>query len=192
MAPTRFQPKTMQRQCRKLAGLLTLVFLLVNACHGSGEETFSEYKVKALFLYNFAKYVDWPVKAFPDATAPIVIGIVGKDRFEGELEEAVKGKTVKGRTFAIKHLAADGDLSGCQIVFISNSTSTETEEILRRIGTLPILTVGEDKTFEAAGGDIVFVLKEGRVRLTINLAAATKAGLRISSKLLAVADEVKR
>ena len=102
----------------------------------------------------------------------------------------IERKTINGRPFVIKHLAWDSALEGCQILFISRSEAARTSGILDRAGPLHILTVGENDVFERNGGMINFVLKNGNVRLAINLTAARKAGLTISSRLLAVADEV--
>ena len=175
-----------------IAGLAALTCILKTAIPAEGQESgFTEYKVKALFLYNFSKYVEWPPQAFLDANAPITIGIIGDDNFGEDLPRAVDGKTVGGRTLVIKHLSANDSPQGCQILFISDSEFSHLDDILNRTATLPVLTVGEDKLFSKDGGIINFVLKDGNVRLEINLDSANKAGLKISSKLLAVADTVK-
>ena len=152
----------------------------------------SEAQVKAVFLFNFAKYVDWPAAAFPNDAAPITIGVVGTELVGENLRHYVEGKTVNGRSFAVKHLASDSDFSGCQILFISDSEASRMRGILEKASVSPILTVGEDEAFARNGGIIDFVLKNGNVRLAIDLGAAKKAGLTISSRLLAVADVVKR
>jgi hypothetical protein len=150
----------------------------------------SEAQIKAVFLFNFAKYVEWPATAFPNSNAPITIGVMGTDPFGGYLQR-VEGKLLHGRPFVIKQLASDSDVSSCHILFISHSEAARMREILEKTGALPILTVGEDAAFAQNGGIINFVLKNGNVRLEIDLAAARKAGLTISSRLLAVADVVK-
>jgi len=183
------------RQALELTTLATVVILglLLQAGSVQAAETpaLSERQVKALFLFNFAKYVDWPAAAFPDTNAPIVIGIMGEDRFDDNLRHAVEGKTVNGRPFVIKQLAADSELSGCHILFISESEASRMGAILDKARSLPMLTVGEDEPFARNGGIVTFVLRNGNVRLDIDLAAAKKAGLTISSRLLAVADMVK-
>jgi hypothetical protein len=158
---------------------------------GEGTPAASEAQVKAVFLFNFAKYVEWPAAAFAGTNAPFTIGVVGEDRFEDNLRHAVANKTINGRRFVIKHFAADEPLSGCQILFISDSEAPRMGELLNKVNALPILTVGEDEQFAQKNGIISFVLKEGKVRLEINLTSAGKTGLTISSKLLAVADVVK-
>ena len=169
---------------------LTALLLGSNPGYG-GEPALTKYQVEAVFLFNFAKYVDWPPAAFTNTTAPITIGVLGTNPFGDSLQHVAEGKTINGRPVIIKHLAADSDLAGCQILFISDSEASRMGEILDKAGALPILTVGEDEQFAQKSGMINFVLKEGKVRLEIDLGAAKKAGLTISSHLLAVADVVK-
>jgi len=150
-----------------------------------------EYQVKALFLLNFTKYVDWPPQVFAGSNTPITIGIYGESKLGEALQLVVAGKSVGGRTIVIRQLQSTDDSSQCQILFISESAASRTSGILDKTCALPILTVGEDATLAQHGGIINFVLKNGNVRLEIDLAAARKAGLTISSRLLAVADVVK-
>jgi hypothetical protein len=150
-----------------------------------------EAQVKAAFLFNFTKYVDWPAAAFTNAAEPIVIGVMGADGFGDTLRHNVMGKTINGRPVVIKHLDSDLQISECQILFVSHSEASRTSAILDKAGAFPILSVGEDGQFMRYGGVINFVLRNGNVRLEINLIAARKAGLTISSRLLAVADTVE-
>jgi hypothetical protein len=174
-----------------IALLGSMVLLLMPTNSGFCEElSLTKYQVEAVFLFNFAKYVDWPTTAFTNATEPIVIGVLGADPFDENLQHVVDGKTVNGRTFVIKYLTSDSELSGCQILFISDSEASRMDGILDKASALPILTVGEDEQFAKKNGIIDFMLKDGKIRLEIDLAAARKAGLTISSRLLAVADVV--
>jgi len=188
--PTPMCPRKTSRLW-KACMLIVMLNLFSVALLAGAEPPVSEYKVKALFLVNFAKYVDWPAEVFPDTNAPITIGVVGKDRFGGELDKIIDGKTVNGRSFVIKHINANDGWTGCQILFISHSEAARAGEILGKTGTLPVLTVGEDSSFEQKGGMVTFMLKNEKVRLEINLDPANKCGLKISSRLLAVADVVK-
>lgn len=172
-----------------LFGLVAL--LLESNSAFAGELPPGRHEVEAVFLFNFAKYVEWPAAAFSNAIAPITIGLIGTDLFGDALQNHVMGKMVNGRPFVIKHLAADSELSECQILFIGGSDASRIAVILDRARALPILTVGESQEFAHNGGIISFVLKNGNVRLTIDLTAAKKAGLVISARLLAVADLVK-
>jgi len=176
----------------RVAALLGLTALLLGSARASGgEPPLTKYQVEAVFLFNFAKYVDWPPGAFTNAAAPITIGLLGTNPFGDSLQHVAEGKVINGRPVIIKRLAADSDFGGCQILFISDSEASRVGEILAKAGALPILTVGEDEEFAQKNGMINFVLKEGKVRLEIDLATAKKAGLTISSHLLAVADVVK-
>ena len=189
--------QTVRRPLRKppltrVAGLIGLCgLLLATGTAASMDVSLTEYQVKALFLFNFTKYVEWPAAAFASAHAPITIGVLGQDKFDDNLLRAVEGKTVNGRACVIKHLASGEDPGGCQILFVCDSEASRMAEIMDKAGTLPVLTVGEDEAFAQNGGIINFVLKNGNVRLEIDVAAAKKAGLTISSRLLAVADAVK-
>jgi hypothetical protein len=150
-----------------------------------------EYQVKALFLLNFSKYVDWPPQAFAGSNTPITIGVCGESKLGEALKNIVAGKSVGGRAIVIRQLESTEDSSRCHILFVSDAEAPRMRGILDKASALPILTVGEDAVFARSGGIINFVLKNGNVRLEIDLIAAQKAGLTISSKLLAVADVVK-
>ena len=164
-----------------------LVILLLGSLPVCAQSSMSEYQVKALFLCNFVKYVTWPT----EGTSPIVIGILGQDNFNDSLTRAVEGKSFNGRPIVIKHLSGTADLGSCSILFISASENSQLEEILNKASKLPVLTVGEDDSFLGKGGIIDFQLKEEKIHLAINLRAAQKVNLQISSKLLSVADVVK-
>jgi hypothetical protein len=176
---------------RTVSLIVLTAFLFCPGTVNGGDATFTEYHVKALFLFNFAKYVDWPAETFPTATTPIVIGVLGQDNFKDDLQHAVEGKSINGRAIIIRRVATDAEMAGCQILFISASENAGLDEILAQTRVLPILTVGEQEQFLTKGGIINFTLKEEKVRLEINLDAARQAKVRISSKLLAVADMVK-
>jgi YfiR/HmsC-like len=155
------------------------------------EGSLTEYQVKALFLVNFIKYVDWPSEALASSNATITIGLCGESKLREALSAAVSGKGSGGRMIVIRQIEATNDFSSCQILFIGDSASSRMREILDKARSLPILTVGEDNAFAQNGGIINFVLKNGNVRLEVDLAAARQAGLTIHSRLLAVADVVK-
>ena len=184
-------PRTKKLFVRATAFLGLLAWLLGSDSGFGGETPATKNQVEAVFLFNFAKYVDWPPAAFTNATAPITIGVLGTDPFGDSLQHVAEGKTINDRAVIIRHLASESELPGCQILFVSNSEASRMGGILRKAGTLPILTVGEGELFAQNGGIINFVLKNGNVRLEINLATARQAGLTISSHLLAVADVVK-
>jgi hypothetical protein len=177
---------------QKGATLLGLMIFLGGGQALQAQATMSEYQVKALFLLNFIKYVNWPAGAPSREGEPIVIGVLGQDNFDESLTNAIEGQTIDGRSIITRHVSEDDDLSGCAILFVTSSETSRLPGILGKTGTLPILTVGENESFFQDGGIINFTLREGKIHLEINLRAAQKANLEISSKLLSVADKVRR
>jgi hypothetical protein len=176
----------------KTIALGSLLAFLGVANPGRGAEpAFTEYQVKALFLLNFTRYVEWPAASFAETNTPIVIALYGEDKFGDELKKAVEGKLVSGRTIVIRPVEKDEDADKCHLLYLSISDKKRLGEILAKVKALPVLTVGQTDQFMEQGGMINFVKKEGRVRLEINLDAARLANLQISSKLLSVADVVK-
>src|SRR5258708_30658260 len=146
----------------------------------------SEYLIKAGFIYNFAKFVEWPAAAFSQADSPIVIGVLGTDPFGNVLDRIVEDKKIGPRGFVVKRFKWGKDLKDlkdCKIVFVSASERTHIDEILLSVKGLPILTVGETPGFAERGGVIRVTLEDNRVRFEVNVDAAHQADLSISSRL---------
>jgi hypothetical protein len=172
---------------------LSLILLAAGALQlGAQGPAFDEYQVKAAFLYNFAKFVEWPPGTFANANDPIAICIVGQNPFGSTLEDMVQGKTIGDHAFSVRRLPDTQQASKCQILFIGAAESKRTRVLLEALKGAAILTVGEIDDFSAAGGIIGFRLEGTRVRLQIALETAERARLRISSKLLGLAEIVKR
>ena len=153
----------------------------------AGGQTTDEYQVKAAFLFNFAKFVEWPPQAFKSPTDAMSICVLGPNPFGRSLEEAVDGKSIDGRKFAVRLVDNLGQAGGCQILFFAARQKKHTPD-----GPMPgVLTVGESDGFASGGGVIGFKLQGGRVRLEVNVDAADQRKLRISSKLLSLAQIVK-
>jgi hypothetical protein len=151
----------------------------------------SEYQVKAAFLYNFAKFVEWPGNNSGDPNAPFVIGVLGRDPFGSEIDCAVEGKMVNGRRLTIKRFSSLDAYQHCQILFVSSSERNNLPRIIATVANRNVLTVSETDRFAHIGGIINFVTIENQIRFEINQAAAERAGLRISSKLLSLARIVR-
>jgi hypothetical protein len=149
-----------------------------------------EYDLKAAFLFNFAQFVEWPADAFPAADTPITIGILGTDPFGASLDDIVANEVVRNRKLVIRRYRTVQDVGPCHILFVSQAERGSTARILTELGHRSILTVGETPDFTARSGVIGFVVAQNRLKLRINLAAATGAGLTISSKLLRQAQIV--
>jgi len=170
---------------------VTAALLLVCAARlGAQAARASEAQVKAVFLFNFAQFVDWPPEAVPDSQAPLVIGILGSDPFGDFLDATVRGEHRGARPFVIRRFQRVEDTTRCDILFISRSAGDPPEEIVARLRNRPILTVSDADRFAERGGMIRFVTDRNRIRLQINPVAAQTANLTISSKLLRVAEVV--
>jgi uncharacterized protein DUF4154 len=147
----------------------------------------SEYQIKAAFLYNFAKFVEWPTQAFAGPQSPIIIGVLGKNVFGDDLERTIRNKTINNRPFRFEEFHSVEEATNCQILFISPSENSQLSKILKRLRGKSVLTVSETDQFIQAGGMINFVIEDDEIHFQINNDAAKKAGLNISSKLLSLA-----
>ena len=152
---------------------------------------FSEYVLKAGFLFNFAKYVEWPADAFAKPESPIIVAVVGPDPFGADLEKVLKGKTAKGRPLAIERFREAAEVARCHILFVPRSESSRLPDIMKRLAGRPTLTVGEDQAFCKAGGALNILVERERARLEANPDAAERAKLTIDTKLLRAATIVK-
>ncbi len=181
----------MKRSCSPaiLAGVF-IGLLLMNVCALVSQNSAVEYQVKAAFLFNFAKFIDWPSQAFPRASDPFTICLAG-DPFGSALEKTIQGETFNGRTLVIRRIAAGESLGGCQIVYVAVSEARRSMEIINAAANMPVLTVGETESFIRNGGMIRFTEAGHRIQFQINPDAAERASLRISSRLLRLADIVR-
>lgn len=146
----------------------------------------SEYQVKAAVLLNFAKFVEWPAAAFDSPSAPVVFGVMGQDPFGKVLPDVLRNNTVRGRPLAVRYVGTPDEAHGCHLLFIADSERSRMARTIAAVGP-GILTVGETEQFAERGGIVELTLDAGRVRFTINQAAAERASLRFSSKLLSLA-----
>jgi hypothetical protein len=151
-------------------------------------QTPARYKVEAVFLYNFAQYVDWPQQAFNSDSAPFVIGVLGTDPFGKMLEDVTRNEKINGHPFEIRRFQRADEAVSCHILYISESEEKRMREILAAVRGRPVLTVGETEGFVAQGGMIRFVLGGSRLRFRINVDSAKESQLTISAKLLRLAD----
>jgi hypothetical protein len=150
-----------------------------------------EYEIKAAFIYNFTKFIEWPARSFPDAQSPFVIGVLGESPCAEALEQLVKDRKLNGRTIVVRRIAEAQALGRLQILFVGSAQEVEFETLLPTIATDPILTVGESPTFASMGGTINFVRQDDKVRLEINRRSAEQSGLKISAQLLKLATVVR-
>jgi hypothetical protein len=154
-------------------------------------EISKEYRVKAVFLFNFAQFVAWPANAFPNAQTPLTIGVLGDDPFDSFLDATVQGEKVNGHPLVIQRYRNLEDAKNCQILFVSRSENGRMGRILAGLKDRNILTVGDMAGFAKNGGIVRFVTAQNKIHFRINLAAAKSANLTISSKLLRLAEIVE-
>jgi hypothetical protein len=170
--------------------LLVSAFAIFFAiCAVSAQDTPVEYRVKAAFLFNFAKFVEWPAQAFQAQDTAFTICLAG-DPFRGELDKTIQGEVWNGRRLLVKRIESGSEVRGCHLVYLSRVVAAQ-REILSAAANAPILTVGETDDFITAGGIIRFTENARRIRFEINPDAADKASLRVSSRLLRLADIVR-
>lgn len=150
-----------------------------------GEARIDEYEVKAAFLYNFAKFVEWPPR---DAQrTSFVLGIAGNERIVGVVEAVVRGKSVHGRPLELRTMRPGEDPRDCDMLFVTADADRQAADLVRRARDGAVLTIGEGDLFLRDGGMIRFVAEGTRVRFQINTAGAREAGFTISSQLLSLA-----
>jgi hypothetical protein len=150
----------------------------------------AEHEVKAAFLYQFGKYVEW--QSDQETSNPFVICVLGEDPFGHALDAIVKGKILSGRPVAIKRIIGPSELHDCRILFVSRSEDDRLPAILKTLNKRMVLTVGEGAQFTRRGGMVAFTSEDKRVRFAINLAAVEAAKLTVSSQLLRIAASVER
>ena len=149
--------------------------------------TSSEYKLKAAFIYNFAKFVSWPPAAFSGSNDPIILGLIDGDPFGGSIDDALEGKTAQKRQIQVKRIKSIADAKKCHILYINSTQSSRVNEILSALRGNSILTIGEADKFTSIGGIIHFVVHKQRVAFKINNEQAKNVDLAISSQLLKLA-----
>ena len=170
-----------------LCGALVMMLCLRAAC---GAEAPTEYQVKAVFVYNFSHFVEWPPQAFAAANAPFVIGILGGDPFGAHLDEAVRGEQIGEHPLLVRRFHSIDEIGDCQILYIDRAASAQLPNILAALAHRATLTVSDFDGAAEHGVMIQFATENNRIRLRINVEAARAAGLTISSKLLRPADIV--
>ncbi len=167
-------------------GKAWVYFALLCLTAGTAAQAVSEYQVKAAFLYNFAKFVDWPGDEFSSPAEPLRVCIFGEDPFGATIDELMREKLAQGRPLTVRRISAPPAARSCQILFVPQASRSQSRELLGQVKGA-VLTVGETPEFLRDGGIINLTLEQNRVRFEVNLQAAERSRLKISSKLLVVA-----
>lgn len=165
--------------------MVAALLLAGNVCAAPGE-----YQVKAVFLFNFSHFVEWPPSAFASAEAPFVIGVFGHDPFGGQLDEVTRGETVNGRPLVIRRVRNAGEAAACQILFMHHSEAARLDNVLAALSHRSTLTVSDLDEAAQRGVMIALATENNRIRLRVNVDSARAAQLTISSKLLRSAEIV--
>jgi YfiR/HmsC-like len=177
------------RDCIFVFGLWLMLFCLgLNAARG--QTVSHEYPLKAVFLFNFAQFTDWPTNAFEASDSPLVIGVLGDDPFGAVLDDAVRDEIVNGRKFVVERYRRVEDIKTCHILFISQSEIKRLNKIVETLKGKPILTVSEIDGSAYRGVCVRFITENNKIHLRINTDALQAAKLTMSSKLLRVAEIV--
>lgn len=177
----------MRRRAIAAAAIVGLAWAMLPACVEAGQSGWraDEYQMKAAFLYNFAKFVQWPVS--DDNAQPLTMCVFGDDLFGIALRKTVRDKKVDGRGLVVRMFRVEEESRGCHILFISAAEARHTSELLAGASGGAVLTVGETTPFLREGGLVRFYAEGNRLRFQINAEGAQQAGLKISSQLLGIA-----
>ena len=170
------------------------LWLLAWLCLGGGTgaaDVPKEYQVKGAFLYNFIKFTEWPAGTFPTTNAPVTIGVLGANPFNGTLMDMIRAKPIGGRDVQMKLCASLAEAKACHVLFISASEDKQLTATLAALKGAPVLTVGDTEAFAKAGGMINFVPEGANLRFEINKASADAAGVKLSAQLLRLARTVR-
>jgi hypothetical protein len=147
-----------------------------------------EYQIKAVFLFNFAQFVEWPSTAFASDQDPLIIGVLGENPFGSYLENVVSGEKIKGHSLVVHYYKNSDDVKNCHILFINKNSINNVNAFLSNLREKNILTVSDASNFIQQGGIVRFISKNNKINFQINPDAAKSAKLEISSKLLRLAE----
>ena len=184
----RFSPAA----ARWLSVLVGFVTLCLSAGSGQGAEALKEYELKAAFLYNFTKFIEWPTNRFQDAKAPFVVAVAGSSPCTAELEKIAKERKVNGRPLIIKTVKTPEAARDAHVLFVPTSENARLKEWLPSMQGAGVLSIGESEPFLKEGGILNFVLAEEKIRFDLNIDQAEAAGLRVSAQLQKLARSVRK
>jgi hypothetical protein len=167
-------------------GAVGLAVVSLLGVPGAATAQDGEIGVKAAFLYNFTKFVEWPASAFAAADAPITLCTIGDAALAGDVQKIVADRTAQNRAVKVR-ATTEADLAKCQVVYVPEAAAASAGPVIGAAKAAKALTVGETPDFLSQGGMVVFTKQDNRVRFEINEGAAKDAGLKISAKLLSLA-----
>lgn len=171
----------------KFFALLSLL-MLINARVPPQAAVAREFQIKAVFLYNFTRFVQWPETAFGRSDAPFVIGILGDNPFGSYLDQTVTGESAGDHGLVIERYSSPDEIRECHILFVDVDSKQEVTRALEQVKGKPVLTVSDGEGFARLGGMIHFYNEDARIRLRINANSVDESGLKVSSKLMRLAE----
>ena len=181
------QPKAI----RCLLKVLMIVWILTIPVLQAQSSTPTDYDVKAAYLFNFGRFVEWPAHTLADSGV-FTFCILGRDPFGANLDHLLARETIDGKNIAVKRIATAHEAAGCQVLFMGAEQESRVSKVIEELDKEAVLTVSDVPKFSDRGGMIQFVMEGNRVRFEVNLSATQRAGLTLSSDLLKVATSVKR
>jgi uncharacterized protein DUF4154 len=171
------------RQLRTVAAVL----VVCAAAHLPAAESATADQIKAAYLFNFAKFVEWPAEALPQGDSVVTFCALGLSPVVDELDSVLRGKTITGHRIALRRLQSPEEIAGCHIVFLAAGASKQQQRLLKAASGHPVLLVGDSPGFAQSGGAMNFVMESGKVLFEVNTSAVEGARLKMSAKLLALA-----
>lgn len=183
--------RLLQPCLKKVRHTRFFITMLLMSCHIvvlAGVQPSREYQLKAVFLFNFTQFIEWPPSAFESGESPFVIGILGKNPFGTYLEQTISGEKVNGHPVIIQYYTNIEEIKICHILFCNAAEQKKQEQAIAGLKDRGILTVSDAPHFPEYGGMIRFFTRDNKIKLQVNLKAAKNAGLNLSSKLLRLAE----
>jgi hypothetical protein len=185
-------PRSCSRPLSQLAAVVLAWSLIGVSSLPAQQPKPTAYEVKAAYLYNFGKFVEWPAKVTAGNNEPFTICVLGRDPFGASLDSTIAGEAIDGRSVLAKRFSKPQETLNCRVLFISSSEDAQLQEVLATLEKTSVLTVSDIPQFAKRGGMIQFVEDANKVRFEVNLTVAERAGLTLSSQLLKVAISAKR
>ncbi|MGA8502819.1 MAG: YfiR family protein [Candidatus Sulfotelmatobacter sp.] len=191
-APAQEYGRLCDRGIRLQCTIAAFACLLFASSSVFGQQRPNEYQVKAAYLYNFGRFVEWPAKGTTTKADSFTICVLGEDPFGQALDATLAGETIGNQRVGARRISSPQMAADCQILFISSSEANRLNKIIEALDKNAVLTVSDIPQFSQRQGMIQFVSEENRIRFEVNLTATQRAGLTLSSELLKVATAVRK
>lgn len=184
-----WRPLRLERP-KRVADFAAALAVVIATSGMAGAAGSSDDRLKAVFLFNIAKFVEWPASAFHDRQSPMTICVLGDNPFGHDLDEIIRGQAVGGRSLAVRRMSQIQGAETCHVLFVGSPDRSRLEQVASALGSLPILTVCDARDLVRTGSIIRLFLEKNKVRFDVDLEASERAGLKISSRVLKLAKNV--